>query len=240
MNERQIYIDMLIAQGRTPQQAQELADFKFGSAGTSMNSGQPAQNPMDALFPLNESYRFGNPDQSQATNANPFPNAQQLPSGYTQSAYTRLGTTYAGGSDANSMDQMTGLPIPAETEVAPTDPLSQISQYAELFNPYGTDVETELYSLGQQVGANPTTTEGKVAQGLGIAGAAGAALFGSARGFLSGLSNSNATQRYWEWMQKQKQQQNYTPASQTLNTSSDNRGGVTTFKNGGRFIKLNF
>lgn len=106
--------------------------------------------------------------------------------------------------------------------------IEQMSIFASQLNPYGSDLETELYSLGRGIG-RATSGQGGTANTLGIVGSAGAALLGGTRSALSGYSTQIANNRYLEWMrERQRRQQNqYTPNSQTQNTQATALGGIT-------------
>ena len=95
------------------------------------------------------------------------------------------------------------------------------SQYLPFMNPYGTDIGTELYSLGKFIGTKPGT-QGK---GLGIASSALAAGLGGARTLLSGLAQQKQTEKTAEEIRRQLAQRHYTPQTQYLN--QNNRGGST-------------
>lgn len=116
----------------------------------------------------------------------------------------------------------------AQNQAGQLNALEQASMYASMFNPYGSDLETELYSLGRGIG-NAQNGQGGVGNTLGIIGAAGAALLGGTRSALSGYSNSIANNRYWQWMQNRRARQDnmYSPQAQTQNTQSTMLGGIT-------------
>jgi len=104
--------------------------------------------------------------------------------------------------------------------------MNQVGMFASQLNPYGSDLETELYTLGQSAG-NIANGQGSTGNTLSLIGSAGAALFGGTRSALSGFSNSKANNRYWQWMQERRRRQQYSPVSQTQNTQSDALGGIT-------------
>ena len=94
------------------------------------------------------------------------------------------------------------------------------------WNPYGTDIEQELYSLGTAIG-NAKSGNGSTFNTISGIAAGGAALLGGARTALSGMSNAQARDRYLRWMKDKRSRQQYSPNSQTVNTQADAVGGTT-------------
>lgn len=74
----------------------------------------------------------------------------------------------------------------------------------------GSDLSTELYSLGMNLAA-PSGTKGK---GLGIASSAGSALLGASRDFLSGFAMQKQSNRFQDYYDQQRQKVYYTPDDQ--------------------------
>jgi hypothetical protein len=98
-----------------------------------------------------------------------------------------------------------------------------------LFNSAGSDLSTELYSLGMGIGAEPGTK----GRGATIAGSAGAAALDIAGTVLSGVGFSKRN-RFLEEEERRKQQDvDYTPNSQTAN--SNITGGLSYGEYGGLF-----
>jgi len=97
-----------------------------------------------------------------------------------------------------------------------------------LIYPGGTDLSTELYSLGRGLGME----KGTKGRGAMIAGGAGAAILGGTRDVLSGLGYEKQQNLVRDWYRARQQDNTYTPVSQTRNTN--NTGGFD-FKYGGEF-----
>ena len=95
-------------------------------------------------------------------------------------------------------------------------------------NPYGYDLESNLFMLGKAIGQKPTNPQERLNKGLEIAGRGGKALLGGSRNFLSGLSYSKANQRAEEWMRNRMSQRIFTPVRMTRNTQADMFGGTST------------
>jgi hypothetical protein len=89
-------------------------------------------------------------------------------------------------------------------------------------NPYGSNIETELYSLGKFIG----TEKGTEGRGLGIASSAVSAGLGGARTLLSGLAQQKQTEKTTEEIRRQLALKKYTQQQQYLNQNS--RGGKTS------------
>lgn len=92
------------------------------------------------------------------------------------------------------------------------------SKYLPFMNPYGTDIGTELYSLGKFIG----TDKGTKGRGLGIASSAISAGLGGARALLSGLAAQKQTEFTADEIRRQMALKNYTP--QTMYLNQNNRG----------------
>lgn len=90
----------------------------------------------------------------------------------------------------------------------------------------GSDLSTELYSLGMNIGKAPGT-KGRTA---GIVGSAGAALLGGARDVLGGLAFQKASQRSKDYIAQQMAKQKYTADDQYLDNNT-----VGGFRYGGYF-----
>ena len=92
----------------------------------------------------------------------------------------------------------------------------------------GSDISTELYSLGRAIGA-PAGTKGRLLTGVSSAGAAAADI---ARNIASGIGYERRNRYIMDWYRKQQQgNMNYTPAPQYQNENTV--GGVTTYAAGG-------
>lgn len=92
----------------------------------------------------------------------------------------------------------------------------------------GSDISTELYSLGRALGA-PAGSKGRLLTGVSSAGAAAADI---ARNIASGIGYEKRNQYIMDWYRKQQQgDMNYTPAPQYQNENTV--GGVTTYAAGG-------
>ena len=103
-----------------------------------------------------------------------------------------------------------------------SDVMSMADKYLPFLNPYGTDISTELFSLGRFAGME----KGTQGRGLGIASSALSAGLGGARTFMSGLAQSKQMSRVEEDMRKQLEEKKYTKNAQYLNQNS--RGEVTS------------
>lgn len=93
----------------------------------------------------------------------------------------------------------------------------------------GSDLNSELYSLGMNIG-KPAGTKGK---GLGIAASAGAALLGATGDILSGYGYQVASERNRKWYQDQMKKQQYAADDQYRDTNTV--GGLPTGRFGGYF-----
>lgn len=93
-------------------------------------------------------------------------------------------------------------------------------QFMPFFNPYGSNVQTDLYQLGSALGM-PKGAQGK---GLGVASSAAALGLGAGRTLMSGFANSRQTARAQEDTRNQMMQRNYRPQMQYGNTNY--RGGT--------------
>ena len=102
-----------------------------------------------------------------------------------------------------------------------TNIMDEFNKYIPFMNPYGSNIETELYSLGRFVGMD----KGTQGRNLGIASSALSAGLGGARTLLSGLAQQKQTELSAEEIRKQLAQKNYTQQVQYMN--QNNRGGVT-------------
>lgn len=106
------------------------------------------------------------------------------------------------------------------TEEAPLDFKQSFEKFLPFMNPYGSNIETELYSLGKFIG----TEKGTQGRGLGIASSALSAGLGGARTLLSGLAQQKQTEKTAEEIRRKLALKNYTPQTQYLNQNS--RGGI--------------
>lgn len=102
-----------------------------------------------------------------------------------------------------------------------TNIMDEFNKYLPFMNPYGSNIETELYSLGRFVGMD----KGTQGRNLGIASSALSAGLGGARTLLSGLAQQKQTELSAEEIRRQLAQKNYTQQVQYMNQNS--RGGVT-------------
>lgn len=106
-------------------------------------------------------------------------------------------------------------------KVGNTNIMDEFNKYLPFMNPYGSNIETELYSLGRFVGMD----KGTKGRNLGIASSALSAGLGGARTLLSGLAQQKQTELSAEEIRRQLAQKNYTQQVQYMNQNS--RGGVT-------------
>lgn len=88
-------------------------------------------------------------------------------------------------------------------------------QMMPFFNPYGSNVQTDLYSLGSFLGT-PKGTQGR---GLGVASSAIALGLGAGRTLMSGYANSKATARAQEEAREKMAQRGFTQQMQYGNTN---------------------
>jgi hypothetical protein len=93
----------------------------------------------------------------------------------------------------------------------------------------GSDLNSELYSLGMNIG-KPAGMRGK---GLGIAASAGAALLGATGDIMSGYGYQVASERNRKWYQDQMKKQQYAADDQYRDTNTV--GGFPTYRFGGYF-----
>jgi hypothetical protein len=98
-----------------------------------------------------------------------------------------------------------------------------------LIYPGGTDLSTELYSLGRGLGME----KGTKGRGAMIAGGAGAAILGGTRDVLSGLGYEKQQNLVRDWYRARQQDNTYNSISQTGNTNTV--GGIPIKKYGGEF-----
>jgi len=85
-----------------------------------------------------------------------------------------------------------------------------------MINPGGSDLSTEIYSLGRALGS-PKGTPGR---GMNIVGAGGAAALDIARNLASGIGFSKRNQYVMDWYKKKQQERNYVPDSQSEDQNS--------------------
>lgn len=93
----------------------------------------------------------------------------------------------------------------------------------------GSDISTELYSLGRAIGA-PKGSRGRMLTGIA---SAGAAAFDIARNVASGIGFEKRNQYMRDWYANQQRQTNYTAAPQYQNTNTV--GGITMEEGGELF-----
>lgn len=99
----------------------------------------------------------------------------------------------------------------------------------------GSDISTELYSLGRALGA-PAGSKGRLLTGISSAGAAAADI---ARNIASGIGYEKRNQYVMDWYRKQQQGDiNYVAAPQYMNDNT--RGGVATGAEGGQLEEGQF
>lgn len=89
------------------------------------------------------------------------------------------------------------------------------SKLAPFFNPYGSNVQTDLYQLGSFLGM-PKGSQGR---GMGVASSAAALGLGAGRTLMSGFANSRQTARAQEEERRRMAQRSYTPQMQYVNTN---------------------
>lgn len=107
-------------------------------------------------------------------------------------------------------------PLAPNSWQEPTQPQNSLfEQMMPFFNPYGTNIQTDLYSLGNFIGQ----PKGATGRGLGIASSATALGLGAGRTFLSGLANAKQTNRATEEARRQMAQRLYTPQMQYMNNN---------------------
>jgi len=104
---------------------------------------------------------------------------------------------------------------PNSWEQQSTEQNNLFGQMMPFFNPYGSNLQTDLYSLGNFIG----TPRGTTGRGLGVASSATALGLGAGRTFLSGLANAKQTGRATEEARRQMALRLYTPQMQYMNTN---------------------
>lgn len=101
-----------------------------------------------------------------------------------------------------------------------------------MINPGGSDLSTEIYSLGRALGAE----KGTPGRGMNIIGAGGAAALDITRNLASGIGFSKRNQYVMDWYKKKQQERDYTADSQSedQNLEGGRRdGGTIGMKIGG-------
>ena len=101
-------------------------------------------------------------------------------------------------------------------KVGNTNIMDEFNKYLPFMNPYGSNIETELYSLGRFAGMD----KGTQGRNLGIASSALSAGLGGARTLLSGLAQQKQTELSAEEIRRQLAQKNYTQQVQYMNQNS--------------------
>lgn len=96
-----------------------------------------------------------------------------------------------------------------------------------LIFPGGSDISTELYTLGRSIGAKPGS-QGRIATGIG---AGGAALFDIGRNVLSGIGYEKRQQYVEDYYRNRMNDNNYVANSQS--NATNNLGGVSYNEDGG-------
>ena len=198
-----------------PNYQQRLQDFYVG---TGINtSTTPQTNPSDkpSTF-FNADYNSDNiPDYLQNTD---FGEAEQTQKRRTdfetdQEYYDYLKSRGVSDSDISELNLKLGQ--------QPTSVMDEFNKFIPFLNPYGSNIETELYSLGRFAGMD----KGTQGRNLGIASSALSAGLGGARTLLSGLAQQKQTELSAEEIRRQLAQKNYTQQVQYMNQNS--RGGTT-------------
>jgi hypothetical protein len=132
----------------------------------------------------------------------------------------------------NSEGWKKGL-LPSSTPEGEGMPKADMFRFP-MINPGGSDLSTEIYSLGRALG----TPKGTPGRGLNAIAAGGAAAFDIARNLASGIGFSKRNQYVMDWYKKKQQEQNYTPDSQSADQNSTGGrrdGGTIGMKLGGIF-----
>lgn len=212
--------------------AQPASNLNYGAQGTAVptqqfnNLGQPLFNPSGGMN-WNNFMGGGNQNLNPPTANRPINESFSVPSVENE---LQTGGGLPTIDTGNQVDiNPSGVGQQAQEEQSSqTSPsvMDQVGMFASQLNPYGSDLETELYSLGRSIG-NISNGQGSPGNTLSLIGSAGSALFGGTRSALSGFSNSKANNRYWQWMQERRRRQQYSPTSQTQNTQADALGGIT-------------
>ena len=95
----------------------------------------------------------------------------------------------------------------------------------------GSDVSSELYSLGRAIGA-PAGSRGRMMTGIA---SAGAAAFDIARNIAGGIGFEKRNQYVKDWYANQQRQNSFTPNPQYRNTNTV--GGITYGQEGGELFQ---
>lgn len=95
----------------------------------------------------------------------------------------------------------------------------------------GSDLSTELYSLGRAIGA-PAGSRGRMMTGIS---SAGAAAFDIARNIAGGIGFEKRNQYVRDWYANQQRQNSFTPNPQYRNTNTV--GGITYGQEGGELFQ---
>lgn len=101
-------------------------------------------------------------------------------------------------------------------EVAPANDVFKTQPFLPYLYPGGSDLSTELYSLGRAIGA-PKGAPGRTATGIG---AAGAALLDMTRNVASGIGYEKANSFSEDWYRKKLQEEQYKSQPQTRDTNN--------------------
>lgn len=163
----------------------------------------PPQTQTKGLFgtPISKTENISLPKTGQGSiveNTNPNPAA------YTKEEYMRL-------RNEQGFDMTTAGEVWDKNNAAGTDNTAEPVDYFPLINPGGSDLSTELYSLGRAIGAEKGS-QGRVASGIA---AGGAALFDIGRNVASGIGFEKRNQAVEDYYRKKQQEVKYTPNSQT-------------------------
>lgn len=106
-----------------------------------------------------------------------------------------------------------------------------LGNYSDLLYSFGgKDLNNSFWDLGATIGKKPETKAGKISKGIHIASDVGNILAEMSRGFLGGLANQKANNRYLAWMQdkaRQGRNSGYTKMGNGLDTHADNSGDIT-------------
>ena len=203
------------------------------------------QQGLDPVYGMNNYYTFGQPrgfnpigatNQEENIHLDTPPNKTNYFYNFGQSYDNRgqIGPLYQDGEKTWFEDPQMAIPHltpkpvqpipnPTPNSVIPFIPKKEagevktdlFSKLSPFFNPYGSNVQTDLYQLGSFLGM-PKGTQGK---GLGIASSAVALGLGAGRTLMSGFANSRQTARAQDEERARMAQRLYTTQMQYGNTN---------------------
>lgn len=221
--QRAMYISYLMSQGKTKEQAEAMA----GPAPT--NVAGTSQVGSANMFSNSFNFMTGTSTQDQGSkNINDFQTKEEYLA-YIRSVGKDPVLASRNWDDLEIGDER---PISKVGEDTPQAGNSGMQGFPLLY-PGGSDISTELFTLGRGLGA----AKGSKGKGAAIVGGAGAAVFDATRNILSGVGYEKSNQYVEDWYRKQQygpDSNRYTRNSQYKNA---NVMAEMDFQDGGEFFK---